>query len=200
MSLHSGIKGRLRRYSQSDNRNLVVTPVTPVCVEDQKGNKVLSVPEPRASLQKYKYTPNLETTPETQHQSTVITQKMEKTEVEKLPSHGDLSTKQWWDMFVKMNSTLLEVKTQLGDLQGKDSTELISEKKSLCQRINLLEESMSKMETRSNIMVNIIIAQEKEIKELREELTRGEKIKKCKKSPNFWTGTRKGRNSGTFEK
>ena len=117
------------------------------------------------SLRKYKYTPNLESTPD--H---IEEQEMETTELQKkYPVPKEITPEQWWDLYTKLNNSLVQVKDQCKGLKGTVAPQTIVDGST--QRLDDIKGNISALETRINVMANVIIAQDKEIQDLRQEVT-----------------------------
>ena len=168
MNGDDNIKARLRRYSKSDNKDKS-EPTSPLCTSDQEHFSSGSSTKVRQTLVKYKYQPSLPTTPDESSYSQGATSTMQQQELDQYPRPEDIMPQQWWKLYIKMNEVLTSVKCQLISLQG-NSTKKGEEDEIESSRLDVCEEIASKLETKMNMMADIMINQEKEINSLKNEL------------------------------
>ena len=187
MSQQDNIKGRLRRYSRSDKTvnplsgspPLQLTRSTEKSVKTDANKQRLESlevrSEPRKGLHKYKYTPRNSKTPTPLDSDSVKedtlesfleeTSMMDTKEVAKLPPPEKITAKQWMEMYQKMNSTLLYIQSKMDKNEGTESVAFSSSTEQWFQSI---EEGASQVETKLNVMIDIMVAQSRRIDDLEE--------------------------------
>ena len=164
MSEHNNIKGRLRNYSKSDKRGTQSEGQKP----DLQSNNPTIV---RETLARYKYSPSASGTENSESNSSIMDEK----ELKKLPKPEKMSPQQWWKVYTDLNTTLVNLKTQISTLQGmtlttEEGVDFKQYERDINDRLDELQNDTGRNETRINIMTNIIISQDRELKEMRREI------------------------------
>ena len=180
MQPSNSYKSRLRAYSKDDN---TVFETLPSMTPRKRQQSLKSQSEPRPSLLQYQYESREQGEESLSKMQAEVGSKIQLTkengEVIEVKTPEDLTPQQWWSMYMALQNTLQQIRTQLENNQGNGGTGLGDEllTGSVARRLESLEEKTRLQEEREALLASLLIRQDEKLEEMRSELMKVKRIK-----------------------